>query len=50
MGDILDRLEEYMGPYIWGNYTILVLPKSYSYQGMENPLLPFVSMGMMEGD
>ena len=47
----MDAVEEYVGePYIWGNYTILVLPKSYSYEGMENPLLPFVSMGMMKGD
>ena len=50
MGEILDRLEEYMGPYIWGNYTILILPPSFPLGGMENPLLTFASPTIIVGD
>ena len=50
MGGILDKVEEYMGPYIWGNYTILVLPPSFPFGGMENPLLTFASPTIIVGD
>ena len=43
-------VESYMGPYIWGNYTILVLPSSYPWGGMENPLLTFASPTIIVGD
>lgn len=39
----LDRMEDYLTPYIWGNYTLLVLPPTFPYGGMENPLLTFAS-------
>ena len=39
----LDRMEEYLTPYIWTNYTLLVLPPTFPYGGMENPLLTFAS-------
>jgi len=39
----LDLMEEYLTPYIWGNYTLLVLPPTFPYGGMENPLLTFAS-------
>ena len=41
--DLLDSVESYLGPYVWGNYTILVLPPSFPFGGMENPLLTFAS-------
>lgn len=50
MGDILDAVEAYMGPYIWGNYTIIVLPPSFPMGGMENPLLTFASPTIIVGD
>ena len=39
-----------MGPYIWGNYTIIVLPPSFPMGGMENPLLTFASPTIITGD
>lgn len=42
--------EEYMTPYIWGDYAILVLPPSFPYGGMENPLLTFASPTIIVGD
>ena len=50
MGMLLDAVEEYMGPYIWGNYTIIVLPPSFPMGGMENPLLTFASPTIIVGD
>jgi aminopeptidase N len=34
----------------WGKYDILVLPKSFPYGGMENPLLTFVTPTLLAGD
>ena len=51
MGSILDAVEEYTGvPYIWGTYTIIVLPPSFPMGGMENPLLTFASPTIIVGD
>jgi leukotriene-A4 hydrolase len=47
---LLDSTEAYLTPYIWGNYTILVLPPSFPYGGMENPLLTFASPTIIVGD
>ena len=49
--DLLDRTEAYVGtPYIWGNYSILVLPPSFPMGGMENPLLTFASPTIITTD
>lgn len=50
MGELLDTVESYAGPYIWGNYTIIVLPPSFPMGGMENPLLTFASPSIIVGD
>jgi len=50
MGTILDAVEAYAGPYIWGTYTIIVLPPSFPMGGMENPLLTFASPTIITGD
>ena len=50
MGDLLDAVEAYMGPYIWGIYNIIVLPPSFPMGGMENPLLTFMSPTVIVGD
>jgi leukotriene-A4 hydrolase len=46
----LDTTEAYLTPYIWGTYTVLVLPASFPYGGMENPLLTFASPTIIVGD
>lgn len=40
---ILQCAEKIAGPYVWGRYDILVLPPSFPYGGMENPMLTFVT-------
>jgi leukotriene-A4 hydrolase len=47
----LDEVEKYVGvPYAWGHYDVLVLPPSFPFGGMENPLLTFLSPTMITGD
>jgi leukotriene-A4 hydrolase len=50
LSGLLDMAEEYMTPYIWGNYSVLILPPSFPYGGMENPLLTFASPTIIVGD
>lgn len=40
---MLKIAEDLGGPYIWGQYDLLVLPPSFPYGGMENPCLTFVT-------
>lgn len=47
---LLDTTEEFLTPYIWGNYTVVVLPPSFPFGGMENPLLTFASPTIIVGD
>jgi len=47
---LLDTTEDYLTPYIWGNYTVLILPPSFPFGGMENPLLTFASPTIIVGD
>lgn len=42
--------ETYLTPYEWGTYAILILPPSFPYGGMENPLLTFASPTIIVGD
>jgi leukotriene-A4 hydrolase len=45
---MLDAAEAYVGtPYIWGVYNILVLPPSFPYGGMENPLMTFYNSALI---
>jgi len=46
----VDYAEDYLTPYIWGNYSILILPPSFPMGGMENPLLTFASPTIITGD
>jgi leukotriene-A4 hydrolase len=48
--NLLNKAEAWLTPYIWGTYTILVLPPSFPYGGMENPLLTFASPTIIVGD
>lgn len=47
---LLDETESYLTDYIWGNYSILILPPSFPFGGMENPLLTFASPTIIAGD
>ena len=46
----LTTLENYIGPYLWGEYKIVILPPSFPFGGMENPLLTFASPSIIVGD
>lgn len=37
-------------PYVWGQFNILVLPPSFPYGGMENPVFTFVTPSIISGD
>ncbi|XP_033744454.1 leukotriene A-4 hydrolase-like isoform X1 [Pecten maximus] len=47
---MLQTAEALMGPYVWGQYDLLVLPPSFPYGGMENPCLTFVTPTLLAGD
>eukprot|EP00124_Ichthyophonus_hoferi_P001203 Ihof_evm13s57 gene=Ihof_evmTU13s57 len=42
--------EQVCGPYVWGRYDLIVLPPSFPYGGMENPMLTFVTPTLLSGD
>jgi leukotriene-A4 hydrolase len=42
--------EEIVGKYVWGTYDVLLLPPSFPYGGMENPMLTFVTPTLLAGD
>jgi leukotriene-A4 hydrolase len=42
--------ERIYGEYRWGRYDILVLPPSFPFGGMENPLLTFATPTILAGD
>merc|ERR1711953_1288552 len=46
----LKTAEELCGPYVWGNYDVLVLPPSFPFGGMENPCLTFATPTLLSGD
>ncbi|XP_033647821.1 leukotriene A-4 hydrolase-like [Asterias rubens] len=48
--EMLSIAEELMGPYVWGQYDLLILPPSFPYGGMENPCLTFVTATLLAGD
>ncbi|KAM9705242.1 LOW QUALITY PROTEIN: leukotriene A-4 hydrolase-like [Menidia menidia] len=46
---MLQTAEAWRGPYVWGQYDIL-LPPSFPYGGMENPCLTFATPTLLAGD
>lgn len=42
--------EKIYGPYAWGRYDLLVLPPSFPFGGMENPMLTFATPTIIAGD
>lgn len=47
---MLKAAEDVCGPYVWGQYDLLILPPSFPYGGMENPCLTFVTPTLLAGD
>lgn len=48
--EMIDAAEALYGPYLWGQYDLLVLPPSFPFGGMENPLLTFATPTIIAGD
>ncbi|EFX01110.1 leukotriene a4 hydrolase [Grosmannia clavigera kw1407] len=46
----LDVAEKLVFPYPWGEYNVLVLPPSFPYGGMENPVFTFATPTIISGD
>ena len=46
----LSIAEELAGPYRWKRYDFVVLPPSFPYGGMENPMLTFVTPTLLAQD
>ena len=42
--------EKLYGPYRWGRYDMIVLPPSFPYGGMENPVMTFLTPTFIAGD
>jgi leukotriene-A4 hydrolase len=47
---MVEATEKIYGPYRWGRYDLLVLPPSFPFGGMENPLLTFATPTILAGD
>ena len=50
MGKMVTAAEKIYGPYRWGRYDLLVLPPSFPFGGMENPMLTFATPTVIAGD
>ncbi|MCB1023977.1 MAG: M1 family metallopeptidase [Acidobacteria bacterium] len=47
---MVEETEKIYGEYAWGRYDLLVLPPSFPYGGMENPMLTFATPTILAGD
>jgi aminopeptidase N len=47
---MVEAAERLYGPYRWGRYDLLILPPSFPYGGMENPMLTFATPTILAGD
>lgn len=43
MGTFLNIIERHLVPYMWKNYTVVVMPFGYPTGGMENPQMAYIS-------
>jgi len=47
---MLVACEELCGTYVWERFDVLVLPASFPFGGMENPMLTFATPTILAGD
>ncbi|HLM02143.1 MAG TPA: M1 family aminopeptidase/hydrolase, partial [Pyrinomonadaceae bacterium] len=47
---MVEATESLFGAYRWGRYDLLVLPPSFPFGGMENPMLTFATPTILAGD
>ncbi len=47
---MVEATEKIYGSYRWGRYDLLVLPPSFPFGGMENPMLTFATPTILAGD
>jgi leukotriene A-4 hydrolase/aminopeptidase len=47
---MVEETEKIYGAYRWGRYDLLVLPPSFPFGGMENPMLTFATPTILAGD
>ena len=50
MERFMEVAEKIVFPYKWGEYNVLVLPPSFPYGGMENPIYTFATPTIISGD
>ncbi|HET9480468.1 MAG TPA: M1 family aminopeptidase/hydrolase, partial [Candidatus Polarisedimenticolia bacterium] len=50
MEKMLESTERLYGPYRWDRYEVLVLPPSFPWGGMENPMVTFATPTILAGD
>ncbi len=50
MEQMLEAAEKLYGPYVWGRYDLAVMPPSFPFGGMENPVLTFATPTIIAGD
>ena len=50
MEQMVEAAEQLYGPYQWGVYDLIVLPPSFPFGGMENPMLTFATPTILAGD
>ncbi|ESZ91500.1 putative Leukotriene A-4 hydrolase like protein [Sclerotinia borealis F-4128] len=46
----IETIEKIVYPYEWTQYNVLVLPPSFPYGGMENPVFTFATPTIISGD
>ena len=50
MEHFMQTAESLIYPYAWTSYNVLVLPPSFPYGGMENPIFTFATPTIISGD
>jgi leukotriene-A4 hydrolase len=48
--EMISATEAIYGPYLWGQYDLLILPPSFPFGGMENPKLSHITPTVIAGD
>ncbi|KAK2762761.1 hypothetical protein FQN54_000935 [Arachnomyces sp. PD_36] len=46
----MNAIEKIVFPYVWGEYNVLILPPSFPYGGMENPVYTFATPSIISKD